>query len=103
MKRLEVIKWLTKAEEHARHLSDAAKGDNTYCAVFDENSMFATKLMNSDKKNLKKMSDIEAVKQNIYIYVDSWIVPNIRRALEEVKKEPRWKRKQMEAERRDGQ
>ena len=63
---------------------DAANGINKNCSVFDETSIFATQLANANKKNI---SDIEAIKQNISCYVESWIIPNIKKALDEVKRE----------------
>jgi hypothetical protein len=80
-----MIKWLEDAENHVKSLKDAANGINRNCSVFDETSIFATKLMSAKERNI---SDIEAIKQNISCYVESWILPNIRKALEEIKKEP---------------
>jgi hypothetical protein len=98
MKRKQVIQWLQNAENYAKHLKDAADGKSENCSVFSETSIFATQLMNVATK---QVTGVEAMKQNIACYVETWILPNIKNALEEVKKEPRWKRNQQEAERRE--
>lgn len=93
MKKLKMIQWLETAKKNTTSLKNAADGKESNCSAFDELSIRATKISNRD------LSDMAALKQNISIYIDTWILPNICRALEEMKREPESVRAKREDER----
>jgi hypothetical protein len=93
MKKQKIIQWLEMAKKFTTSLKDAADGDENNCSAFDKLSIQATQISNGD------LSDMAALKQNISIYIDIWILPNICRALEEMKREPERARAKREEER----
>ena len=103
MKQKQVIIVLEDALKSSQHLIDACDGKGNNCSVFDASSIKSEKMIynfsNAGKEGLPEMSDIDAIKRSIKSYTESWILPNIRKALNEITREPESKRRKREEDR----